>query len=150
MELSRVILKPVYTEKSQQLKEQDPHTYAFYVDPKATKTNIKIAFFSIFNVSPASVRTVTRKPAWIRTGTMKPGKTKLQKIAYITLDKGQEIFTSQQELEEASKDASKETKKEEAPAAEAKVEKTEAKKAPAKKAKATKTKKAEAKAEAKK
>lgn len=106
MELTRVIIKPLHTEKTYLMANQDIKTYSFIVDKNATKLDIKIAFESIYGFLPTSIRTQIRKPVWIRTGTAKPGMTKLQKIAHITLPKGKDIATSQEDLE-SKKEATK-------------------------------------------
>ena len=52
-----IILKPVVTEKSSILMDQGKYT--FEVDPRANKTEIKIAVEAIFGVKVASVATRT-------------------------------------------------------------------------------------------
>ncbi len=54
-----VILKPVRTEKS--LKDQENNRYLFWVDPKATKNQIKRAFKKLFGIEPLAVRTMLLK-----------------------------------------------------------------------------------------
>ena len=68
-----VILKPVVSEKSYALL--DENTYTFIVDPDANKTEIKEAIQAIFSVRVANVNTHhrkgqrkrTRRPIGVRT-----------------------------------------------------------------------------------
>lgn len=103
MEYSKIIIKPLVSEKSYALQNAESKKYAFYVDPKATKDDIKSAFESIYGFAPKKVCTLLRKPVNIRTGTLKPGMTKLTKIAYITLPKGKTIETTEEENKESEK-----------------------------------------------
>jgi large subunit ribosomal protein L23 len=64
-----VIRKPVISEKSYGLLEQQKHT--FLVAPDANKTEIKIAIEKIFGVQVISVNTLNR-----------PGKRKRTKFGY--------------------------------------------------------------------
>lgn len=111
MEFSRIIIKPVHTEKSYAQQNIEPKKHAFIVDLSATKSDIKLAFESIYGFAPTKVSTQIRKPAKIRTGTAKPGFTKKVKIAYVTLPAGMSI-SAEQQVEEPKKDSKKvETKK---------------------------------------
>ncbi|MGL4768749.1 MAG: 50S ribosomal protein L23 [Mycoplasmoidaceae bacterium] len=93
MELSNVITKPYRTEKTYNLGLSDnKKKYAFVVHKKSTKKLISKAFFEIYNVIPESINILIKKPTHIRTGTKKPGWSKLKKIAYITLPKGVDII----------------------------------------------------------
>jgi large subunit ribosomal protein L23 len=60
-----VILRPVISEKSYGLL--DDNKYTFIVAPDANKTEIKIAVEQIFNVKVTSVNTVNRKGKRKRT-----------------------------------------------------------------------------------
>ena len=111
MDISRVIIKPLLTEKSNLLKSCDPQTIAFIVDPKASKTQIMMAFASIYGVVPARVNTQIRKPAKVRTGTLKPGYSKLTKIAYVILPAGQSINVASEETQESAPAAKSEAVK---------------------------------------
>ena len=64
-----VIRKPVISEKSYGLAEQQKYT--FVVSPNANKTEIKIAIEKIFGVQVVSVNTLNR-----------PGKRKRTKFGY--------------------------------------------------------------------
>lgn len=69
-----VIHQPVSTEKA--LGEQEANNYLFWVNSKATKTQIKSAAEELFKVNPVAVRT-------IRIGR--------KKKAIIKLPEGEEI-----------------------------------------------------------
>ena len=55
-----IIFAPVITEKSEKMKEQGK--YAFKVDAKATKPQIKKAIESIFNVKVEKINTLNSHP----------------------------------------------------------------------------------------
>ena len=87
-----VILKPVVSEKSYSLIDEGKYT--FLVDPRSSKTEIKLAIEKIFSVKVASVNTLNRQGKSRRTrfGT---GKRKDTKRAIVTLKSGTiDIFTS--------------------------------------------------------
>ena len=121
MEFSRIIIKPVHTEKSYAQQNIEPKKHAFIVDLNATKSDIKLAFESIYGFAPTKVSTQIRKPAKIRTGTAKPGFTKKVKIAYVTLPVGMSI-SAEQQVEEPKKETKVETKKSESTLKEVKKE----------------------------
>lgn len=80
-----IILKPVVTEKSSILMDQGKYT--FEVDPRANKTEIKIAIEAIFGVKVGSIATQNRKGKTYRTRTG-TGKRKDVKRAIVTLREG--------------------------------------------------------------
>jgi large subunit ribosomal protein L23 len=87
-----IIISPVVSEKSYNLI--DDGKYTFVVDPRANKTEIKLAIEKIFNVKVDSVNTLNRQGKTRRTkfGT---GKRKDTKRAIITLKSGSiDIFTA--------------------------------------------------------
>ena len=87
-----VILSPVVSEKSYSLIDQGKYT--FEVDPRANKTEIKLAVEKIFTVKVASINTLNKKGKTRRTkfGT---GKRKDTKRAIVTLKSGSiDIFTA--------------------------------------------------------
>jgi len=87
-----IILKPVVSEKSYGLIDEGKYT--FLVDPRANKTEIKLAIEKIFGVKVASVNTLNRagKTRRTRFGT---GKRKDTKRAVVTLKSGTiDIFTA--------------------------------------------------------
>ena len=87
-----ILLAPVVSEKSYSLL--DENKYTFIVDPRANKTEIKLAIEKIFGVKVASVNTLNRvgKARRTRFGT---GKRKDTKRAIVTLKSGTiDIFTA--------------------------------------------------------
>lgn len=77
-----VIIQPVVSEKSYALLDEGKYT--FIVDPRANKTEIKIAIEQIFDVKVASVHTLNRKGKTRRT-RFGMGKRKDTKRAIVTL-----------------------------------------------------------------
>ena len=87
-----VILKPVVSEKSYGLIDEGKYT--FLVDPRADKTEIKLAIEKIFGVKVASVNTINRVGKTRRT-KFGLGKRKDTKRAIVTLKSGSiDIFTA--------------------------------------------------------
>ncbi len=80
-----VLLAPVVSEKSYGL--MDEGKYTFLVDPRANKTEIKIAVEKIFDVKVASVNTINRQGKTRRT-RFGMGKRKDTKRAIVTLTDG--------------------------------------------------------------
>ncbi len=80
-----MILAPVVSEKSYGLLDEGKYT--FVVDPRANKTEIKIAVEQIFSVKVASVNTINRKGKTRRT-RFGLGKRKDTKRAIVTLREG--------------------------------------------------------------
>ena len=83
-----IIFAPVITEKSEKMKEQGK--YAFKVDAKATKTQIKKAIESIFNVKVEKINTLNSHPKKKRVGKY-TGMTNKYKKAIVKLAKGNTI-----------------------------------------------------------
>ena len=83
-----IIKAPVITEKSQIEKENGKYT--FKVDPKANKTEIKLAIEKIFNVKVVDIKTINEKPKKKRVGSY-TGLTNRSKKAVVTLAEGQTI-----------------------------------------------------------
>ena len=87
-----VILRPVVSEKSYGLIDEGKYT--FLVDPRANKTEIKLAIEKIFGVKVASVNTLNRTGKKQRT-KFGIGKRKDTKRAIVTLKSGSiDIFTA--------------------------------------------------------
>ena len=84
-DLHDVLVAPVVSEKSYGLLDQGKYT--FLVDPRANKTEIKIAVEKIFGVKVESVNTISRqgKARRTRTGV---GRRKNTKRAIVTLREG--------------------------------------------------------------
>jgi large subunit ribosomal protein L23 len=88
-----ILIAPVVSEKSYALLDEGKYT--FLVDPRANKTEIKIAVEEIFDVKVSSVHTMNRQGKTRRTrfGT---GKRKDTKRAIVSLKEGAiDIFGSQ-------------------------------------------------------
>jgi large subunit ribosomal protein L23 len=83
-----VILAPVVSEKSYGLL--DDNKYTFVVDPRANKTEIKIAVEKIFGVKVRKVNTQNRRGKRKRRGWT-VGKRPDTKRAIVTLAPGDEI-----------------------------------------------------------
>lgn len=59
MDLSRVIIAPVVTEKAERLKAGDKvHTYTLHVAPTATKIDVKNALKMFYDVDVTGVRII--------------------------------------------------------------------------------------------
>lgn len=80
-----ILLAPVVSEKSYGLLDEGKYT--FLVDPRANKTEIKVAVEQVFGVKVASVNTLNRqgKKRRTRNGV---GKRKDTKRAVVTLKDG--------------------------------------------------------------
>ena len=85
-----VILRPVVSEKSYDLLDEG--VYTFVVAPRASKTEIRVAVETIFDVSVLKVNTLNRKGKrkrerrsgrWVRSSD--------QKRAHVTLAEGDSI-----------------------------------------------------------
>jgi large subunit ribosomal protein L23 len=80
-----ILLAPVVSEKSYGLLDEGKYT--FIVDPRANKTEIKIAVETIFGVKVDSVNTLNRQGKTSRT-KFGVGKRKNTKRAIVTLKEG--------------------------------------------------------------
>jgi len=87
-----VLLKPLMTEKSMGLMEEQ--SYAFYVHPDATKSQIKEAIERLFSgAKVASVNTMNLKSKKRQRRGFLPGKTVKRKKAIVKLSAGEiEVF----------------------------------------------------------
>ena len=83
-----IIIKPVISEKSYGLLDQNKYT--FLVRPKANKTQIKMAVEQIFDVKVTSVNTINRKGKRKRT-RFGYGKRPDTKRAIVSLKDGDRI-----------------------------------------------------------
>jgi len=83
-----ILLAPVVSEKSYSLI--DENKYTFVVDPRANKTEIKIAVEAVFNVTVTAVNTLNRKGKLRRT-RYGSGKRPDTKRAIVTVAEGQRI-----------------------------------------------------------
>ncbi|NEE00254.1 50S ribosomal protein L23 [Phytoactinopolyspora halotolerans] len=83
-----ILLRPVVSEKSYGLL--DENKYTFIVDPRANKTEIKIAVEKVFNVKVIGVNTANRLGKRRRT-RFGVGKRPDTKRAIVTVADGQRI-----------------------------------------------------------
>jgi large subunit ribosomal protein L23 len=88
-DIYKVIKAPVITEKSTGLGLVG-NKFAFWVDLKAGKGDIKEAVQKIFGVTVIGVQT-QRVPGKIKRMGKSAGKTSVRKKAYITLKEGDKI-----------------------------------------------------------
>ena len=88
MDLDKIIIEPILTEKSNELREAGKYT--FRVDPRANKLQIIEAVRTLFQVHPVSCRTVVVKGKPRRT-RYQLGRTSQWKKAVVTLASGEKI-----------------------------------------------------------
>lgn len=110
MDITRVLIKPLLTEKTYAMNSNEVKQYAFLVNPKASKHEIVNAFAALYEFKPLKVNTQIRKPAKTRTMSYHPGFTKLEKIAYITLPPGKDISVGSEPVETNTKKTEQTTK----------------------------------------
>ncbi len=80
----QIILRPIATEKGYHVANTQ-NTYTFEVNPLASKTQIKSAIETLFEVKVVSVATQNRKGK-VRKSRRSTGMTKSWKKALVTLD----------------------------------------------------------------
>lgn len=80
----QVVLRPLVTEKGMHRSTRD-NQYAFEINPRATKQDVRVAVEELFDVRVTKVRTQNRrgKP---RRHRFRQGSTKCWKKAIVTLD----------------------------------------------------------------
>jgi len=83
-----IIYAPIITERTAQMAEENK--FAFKVDPRANKTQIKQAIESIFNVKVVSITTANSHPKKKRVGRY-TGMTDKYKKAIVKLAEGNSI-----------------------------------------------------------
>lgn len=88
MDARQVIIRPIISEKSYQMIEQNKYT--FEVHPKATKTHVRSAVEEVFKVRVIGVNTMNVKPKPKRRG-FHHGFTKHWKKAVVELKPGDRI-----------------------------------------------------------
>ncbi|MDC7228163.1 MAG: 50S ribosomal protein L23 [Spirochaetales bacterium] len=96
MEAMEVLIEPVLTEKTNEMRDGETRKYVFKVDPRANKIQIMGAVKELFNVQPVAcnIVNVKSKPRMSRTKSgMRYGKTTPWKKAIITLKAGDKIDT---------------------------------------------------------
>lgn len=79
----QVLLRPLVTEKGTHRSTRN-NQYAFEIDPRATKVDVRRAIEDLFNVKVEKVRTQTRRGKH-RKHRFKAGQTKSWKKAIVTL-----------------------------------------------------------------
>lgn len=93
MKLSEVLIKPIVTEKSNKLTDVR-RTYAFRVDRKANKLEIKKAIEEFYGVNVKDVNTVVvpgkTKTKFTKAGFISGRKPAFKK-AYVTVAEGETI-----------------------------------------------------------
>ncbi len=85
-ELHEILLRPIITEKSSRLTEEQ-NTYVFQVGDQANKVQVKRAIESFYGVKVVDVRTLRVRGKMKRFGSHY-GKRSNWKKAYITLAEG--------------------------------------------------------------
>lgn len=100
MNALNVIRKPVITEKSSLLQEKK--VYAFWINPKATKIDVKMAIRQIYGTDVAKVRLikVVGKFRAIKKGVI--NKRKETRKAYVTLADSSKLDLNKFEKSEKS------------------------------------------------
>lgn len=83
-----IIKSPVVTEKA--AVQAEKNIYSFYVDPKANKTEIKLAIEKLFKVKVLEINTINVHPRKRRVGRY-AGLTNRKKKAIVKLAEGQTI-----------------------------------------------------------
>ncbi len=84
------IKRPVVTEKSSQISQEDPKAYLFEVAMNSTKEEIKEAIENLFDVKVDTVRTLIVRGK-VKRVRRSMGKRSNWKKAYVTLQKGFQI-----------------------------------------------------------
>mgnify|MGYP001386739948 CR=1 FL=1 len=87
--LHSVVVKPLVTEKSS-AAYQNRKEYAFQVNPRASKGDIKTALEKLFGVTVTRVRTMQVRRSEVMRGRTR-GKTEAWKKAIVTLKDGDSI-----------------------------------------------------------
>ncbi|MBI3292372.1 MAG: 50S ribosomal protein L23 [Elusimicrobia bacterium] len=91
MDLQRVLIRPLITERSTALKEA-ANQYCFQVHAHATKGQIRQAVEALFNVAVTGVNTAILPGKFRRLGAGRPGGYRADwKKAIVTIRRGQEI-----------------------------------------------------------
>jgi large subunit ribosomal protein L23 len=94
MRAESIILEPVLTEKSNEMREGEQRKYVFKVDPSSNKNQIRQAVKELFSVKPVkcTIINVKKKPRASRSRSgMRVGHTTPWKKAIVTLAPGDKI-----------------------------------------------------------
>jgi len=87
--LANVLIAPIVSEKNTRSGERE-NSVGFWVNPNATKRDIKKAVEIFFKVKVDSVRTLVKRRDFVTFGQIS-GRVKRKKKAYVKLSKGQQI-----------------------------------------------------------
>lgn len=90
MDLTNVLLKPLLTEKTTMLKDEDRQV-GFMVSPLANKIEIRQAVEKAFDVQVEAVNIVRRKPGRLKRQGRVVGRKSGWKKAYVKLAEGAKI-----------------------------------------------------------
>lgn len=92
--MDAIIIKPLVTEKQNNITEKFPNRYGFIVRPDADKLQIKKEIEHLFNVKVTDVNTVRyagkRSSRYTKAGLIR-GQKPAYKKAYVTLKDGDTI-----------------------------------------------------------
>ncbi|MEI8093537.1 MAG: 50S ribosomal protein L23 [Spirochaetales bacterium] len=95
MENEAIIIKPLLTEKANAMRDGKKHRYAFQVDPRANKLQIRNAVEKLFKVKTTACSIVNvsgkQKTMGLAGGKRATGFTSSWKKAYVTLVENQKI-----------------------------------------------------------
>jgi len=90
MENTQVLIKPLLSEKTTLMKEQE-EKIAFFVHPRASKYDITKAIEELFNVTVQSVNVVKYRPRVRKKMGRSVGRIPGYKKAYVNLSPGDKI-----------------------------------------------------------
>jgi len=95
MDIESIIVKPLLTEKTNSFREGKSKKYAFKVDPRANKFQIRDAVEKLFGVKTLACAVIhvrgKEKTMGMRGGKRASGLTSRWKKAYVTLAENQKI-----------------------------------------------------------
>jgi large subunit ribosomal protein L23 len=95
MEYEQIIIKPLLTEKANAMRESKAKRYAFQVNPRANKIQIRNAVEKLFKVKTLACTIVNvsgkQKTMGLRGGKRATGFSSSWKKAYVTLAENQKI-----------------------------------------------------------
>lgn len=95
MDFENVILKPLLTEKSNLLREMKERQYAFRVDSRVNKVQVRRAIENLFQVKTLACKIVNvsgkKKSVGMRGGRRTSGLRSSWKKAYVTLAENNKI-----------------------------------------------------------
>lgn len=95
MDQLSILVKPLLTEKTNALREGKTKKYAFEVDPRANKHQIRDAVEKLFGVKTLACAIVNvrgkQKTMGMKGGKRATGFTSSRKKAYVTLAENQKI-----------------------------------------------------------